>query len=66
MGVHIYTSHTVVSANGASQVESVTIAQVDDKFKPIHGTEKTFDCDSVLIAVGLKTLFNEFYLKAKE
>ncbi len=65
MGVPIYTSHTVLSANGVDYVESVTIAQVDDHFQPIAGTEKTFACDSLLIAVGLDPV-NEFYLKAKE
>ncbi len=65
MGVPIYTSHTVLSANGEDYVESVTIAEVDHHFRPIPGTEKIFACDSLLIAVGLDPV-NEFYLKAKE
>ena len=65
MGVPIYTSHTIVSANGTDGVESVTIAQVDEHFRPIPGTEKSFECDTVLIAVGLDPV-NEFYIKAKE
>ena len=65
MGVPIYTSHTIISANGQDSVESVTIAQVDEKFRPIPGTQKSFECDSLLIAVGLDPV-NEFYLKAKE
>ena len=65
MGVPIYTSHTVLSANGEDKVESVTIAQVDEKFRPIPGTEKSFACDSVLIAVGLDPV-DEFYRKAKD
>ncbi len=65
MGVPIYTSHTILSANGDGKVESVTIAQVGPDFKPIAGTEKSFECDSVLIAVGLDPV-NEFYLKAKQ
>lgn len=65
MGVPIYTSHTVLSANGSDQVESVTIVQVDGKFQPIPGTERSFACDSVLIAVGLDPV-NEFTLKARE
>lgn len=63
MGVPIYTSHTVLSANGTDKVESVTIAQVDDNFQTIPGTEKSFACDSVLIAVGLEPV-DEFYRKA--
>jgi sarcosine oxidase subunit alpha len=65
MGVPIYTSHTIVSANGAESVESVTIAQVDNHFQPISGTERSFECDTVLIAVGLDPV-NEFHIKAKE
>lgn len=65
MGVPIYTSHTILSANGTDKVESVTIAQVDDQFMPIHGTEKSFACDCVLIAVGLEPV-DEFLRKAKD
>ena len=65
MGVPIYTSHTILSANGTDYVNSVTIAQVDNHFKPIPGTEKSFECDSVLIAVGLDPV-NEFFVKAQE
>ena len=62
MGVPIMTSHTIISANGNERVESVTIAQVDDKFQPIPGTEKSFECDSILVAVGLDPV-DEFYKK---
>lgn len=63
MGVPIYTSHTILSANGKDRVESVTIAQIDENFKPIQGTEKSFECDCILIAVGLDPV-NEFHQKA--
>ncbi len=65
LGVPVYTSHTVVSANGAESVESVTIARVDRAFKPVPGTERSFACDTLLIAVGLDPV-NEFYEKARE
>jgi len=65
MGVPIYTSHTVLSANGKDYLESVTIAKVDSQFKPIQGSEKSFACDGLLIAVGLDPV-NEILLKAKE
>ena len=64
-GVPIYTSHTVLSANGRDEVESVTIARLDDKWRPIAGTERSFECDTVLIAIGLDPV-NEFFLKARE
>jgi len=65
MGVPVYTSHTIVSANGEKQVQSVTIAKVDEHFNPIPGTEKSFACDTILIAVGLDPV-DEFYKKARE
>ncbi|HEY3451573.1 MAG TPA: FAD-dependent oxidoreductase [Myxococcales bacterium] len=65
MGVPIYTSHTVVSANGKSEVEGVTIGKLDAGWKVVPGTEKTFQCDTVLVAVGLEPV-DEFLKKAKE
>lgn len=65
MGVPVYTSHTILSANGADQLESVTIAAIDKEWKPIPSTERTFACDTLLIAVGLDPV-DEFYKKAKE
>ncbi|HOQ80287.1 MAG TPA: FAD-dependent oxidoreductase, partial [Candidatus Cloacimonadota bacterium] len=56
LGVPIYTSHTILSANGDESVSSVTIAEVDDKFNVIPGTEKSFACDTLLIAVGLDSI----------
>lgn len=64
LGVPIYTSHTIISANGESQVDSVTIAEIDNNWEPIPDTEKTFACDTVLVAVGLEPV-NEFVEKAE-
>ena len=64
MGVPIMNSHTILSANGHHCVESVTIAKVDQRLHPIPGSEQSFECDSVLIAVGLDPI-NEFYHKGK-
>ncbi|QEE16568.1 FAD-dependent oxidoreductase [Promethearchaeum syntrophicum] len=65
LGVPIYTRHTIISANGTEEVKSITIGQLDDNWNVIPGTEKTFACDTILIAVGLNPV-NEFYLKAQE
>ena len=46
-GVPFYLSHTIVKAEGTDHVSGVTIAQVDDKFKFIPGTEKHFDVDTI-------------------
>ncbi|MFX1365960.1 MAG: FAD-dependent oxidoreductase [Promethearchaeota archaeon] len=65
LGVPIYTSHTILSANGKNNVESITIAQIDKNFNIISGTEKTYACDTILIAVGLNPV-DEFFQKAKK
>ena len=64
LGVPIYTSHTVLSANGSERVESVTIARVDERFRPLPGTEQTFACDTLLVAVGLDPIA-EFTAQAR-
>lgn len=65
MGVPVYTSHTVLRAEGRAEVEGVVIAGIDKQWKPIPGTEKCFRCDTVLVAVGLDPV-DEFLHKAKE
>lgn len=64
MGVPIYLNHTVLCAEGNGKVERVTIAEVDDKWQPILETAKTFEVDTLLIAVGLSPV-DEFYDMAK-
>ncbi len=46
-------SHTVVDIKGRERVEGVTIAEVDEKGKPIQGTEEFYPCDTLLLSVGL-------------
>jgi len=64
-GVPVWTSHTVLRIEGNEKAERVITAAVDDKFKPIPGTERSFDVDTVLIAVGLSPV-DELLEKAKE
>ncbi|MBT3387852.1 MAG: FAD-dependent oxidoreductase [Desulfobacula sp.] len=64
LGVPIYTSHSIVSANGKESVSSVTIAGIDKNFQVIEGTHKTFECDTILIAVGLESV-SEFTQEAE-
>ena len=51
--IPLYLSHTVVNVVGKERVEKVVIAQVDEQFKPIPGTEKEFAVDTLLLSVGL-------------
>ena len=56
MGVPILTSHTVKEAIGKDFLEKAVICEVDEKFKPIAGTNKIFDVDVMCISVGLTPL----------
>ena len=39
--------------HGKDRVTGVTISAVDDKLKPIPGTEEYYSCDTLLLSVGL-------------
>jgi sarcosine oxidase subunit alpha len=64
LGVPVWTSHTVKYARGKDRVETVTVTEIDKNFREIAGTEKTFQADTLLIAVGLNPV-NELYDQAK-
>lgn len=51
--IPLYLSHTITNIEGKNRVEGVTIAKVGADRKPIEGTEIHFDCDTVLLSVGL-------------
>ncbi|MFW5740528.1 MAG: FAD-dependent oxidoreductase [Myxococcota bacterium] len=68
LGVPIWTRTTVTRADrtpGKESIGSVTIADIDDRFQPIEGTERTFEVDTLLIAVGLSPV-DELLAKAQE
>ncbi|MCH5353832.1 MAG: FAD-dependent oxidoreductase [Acutalibacter sp.] len=52
-GIPLKLSHTVVDIHGKKRVTGVTIAEVDEKMKPIPGTEEEIPCDTLLLSVGL-------------
>ena len=53
LGVPILTRHTVVRALGEERVEGAVIAEVDEKFNPIPGTERELRVDLICLAIGL-------------
>jgi NADPH-dependent 2,4-dienoyl-CoA reductase/sulfur reductase-like enzyme len=46
-------SHTITFIHGKDRLEGVTVAQVDEKLKPIPGTDEFIPCDTLLLSVGL-------------
>jgi sarcosine oxidase subunit alpha len=55
-GVPIYTSTTVQHAHGAKELESVTLARLDERFQAVPGSEFDVETDVLCIAVGLTPL----------
>lgn len=45
--------HNIIEIKGRERVESVVVSKTDDNKNPIPGTEKEFECDTVLLSVGL-------------
>ncbi|MBQ3602569.1 MAG: FAD-dependent oxidoreductase [Clostridia bacterium] len=52
-GIPLKLSHTIIQIHGKERVEGVTIAKVDERRKPVAGTEEYIPCDTILFSVGL-------------
>ncbi len=52
-GIPLKLSHTVFEIHGKDRVEGVTIAQVDERLRPIESTKEYIPCDTLLLSVGL-------------
>ncbi len=46
-------SHTITAIEGQGRVERVRVSKLDQNKRPVPGTEMIFDCDTVLLSVGL-------------
>ena len=51
--IPLYLSHTVTDIRGRDRVEQVVVSRVGEDRRPIPGSEITFDCDTLLLSVGL-------------
>ncbi len=51
--IPLYLNHTITKIDGKNRVSGVTIAEVGANRLPIAGSEKYFECDTVLFSVGL-------------
>ena len=52
-GIPLKLSHTVVDIRGKERLEGITLAAVGSDGKPVPGTEEDYDCDTLLLSVGL-------------
>jgi thioredoxin reductase len=46
-------SHTVINIEGKERLKSVTIAKVNERGEAIKGTSRKFECDTLILSVGL-------------
>jgi NADPH-dependent 2,4-dienoyl-CoA reductase/sulfur reductase-like enzyme len=51
-GVPFYTGWGVVAAYGEEEVTRVTVAQLDDEWRPVPGTSQTLNCDTLCCSYG--------------
>lgn len=52
-GIPLHLSHTVTRVFGVDRLTAVEVAQVDEKMKPIEGTQRIIECDALILSVGL-------------
>jgi len=52
-GIPLHLSRTVTRIFGNDRVEAVETAAVDEKMRPVAGTEERLCCDGVILSVGL-------------
>jgi len=51
--IPLYLSTTVTDIKGKYRLEGITTIKVDEKLKPIKGTERYIACDTLFLSVGL-------------
>ena len=51
--IPLYLSHTITDIQGKDRLARVVVSEVGPDRRPIPGTEMVFDCDTLLLSVGL-------------
>jgi NADPH-dependent 2,4-dienoyl-CoA reductase/sulfur reductase-like enzyme len=51
--IPLFLCHTITKIKGKSRLEGITVSKLDENLKPIPGTEKDYDCDTLILSVGL-------------
>ena len=52
-GIQLYLSTSVIELHGKSRLSGVTVANVDENYLPLSGSERFVPCDTLLLSVGL-------------
>jgi len=51
--IPLYLSHTITDIRGKKRLTGVTVSRVDDCLRPVPGSGIDFECDTLLLSVGL-------------
>lgn len=51
--IPLYLSHTVTRVFGEERLTGVEVARVDEKMRPVPGSEERIACDTLILSVGL-------------
>jgi NADPH-dependent 2,4-dienoyl-CoA reductase/sulfur reductase-like enzyme len=52
-GIPLYLSTSVINIHGRDRLTGVTVAQIGPDRRPVSGTERYVECDTLLLSVGL-------------
>jgi len=52
-GIPLYLGTSVIDIHGKERLTGVTVAQIGPERKPVSGTERFVECDTLLLSVGL-------------
>jgi NADPH-dependent 2,4-dienoyl-CoA reductase/sulfur reductase-like enzyme len=52
-GIPLHLSHTITNIHGRSRLTGVAVSRVDERLQPIPGSEKDYECDTLILSVGL-------------
>ncbi|MEW1640092.1 NAD(P)/FAD-dependent oxidoreductase [Streptomyces sp. NPDC093801] len=52
-GIRLLTRHAVTEAHGTTRVEAVTVARLDEDWRPLPGTTRRIPCDALAVGHGL-------------
>lgn len=51
--IPLHLSTTITKVHGSERTEGVTVSRVDEKMRPLPGTEEYVPCDTLVLSVGL-------------
>ncbi len=51
--IPLFLSHTITRIDGRDRIQGIELSEVDENRRPIPGTERYFECDTLLLSVGL-------------